>query len=84
MADFCNKCAPEMWGKDAPPDIDVYQIAEGLEFGHFASVLCEGCRVRAVGKDNGGKILVALLEEEGHVEDQVKWVSLEEWESIEG
>ncbi len=72
-----------MWGKDAPPDIDVYQIAEGLEFGHFESVLCEGCRVRAVGKDQGGRILIALLEEEGHVEDQVKWVSVEEWETIE-
>jgi hypothetical protein len=72
-----------MWGKEAPPDIDVYRIAEGLEFGHFESVLCEGCRVRAVGKDQGGRVLIALLEEEGHVEDQVKWVTIEEWETVE-
>jgi len=83
MADFCNKCAPEMWGKNVPPDIDVYRIGESLEFGHFESVLCEGCRVRAVGKDQGGRVLIALLEEEGQVEDQVKWVTVEEWETFE-
>lgn len=71
-----------MWGKDAPPDIDVYQIAKSLDFGHFESVLCEGCSVRAVGKDQGGRTLIALLEEEGHVEDQVKWVTIEEWETL--
>ena len=71
-----------MWGTEVPPDIDVYRIAESLEAGHFESVLCEGCRVRAIGKDSGGKILVALLEEEGHVEDMVKWITLDEWESL--
>ena len=83
MADFCNKCAPDMWGASVQPDIDVYSIAEKLEFGHFESVLCEGCRVRAIGKDQGGRVLIALLEEEGHVEDQVRWVSVEEWEALE-
>lgn len=82
MADFCNKCAPEVWGKDVPPDIDVYRIVEELEPGNFESVLCEGCRLRAVGKSSDGEALIALLEEPGHVEDLVKWIKLSEWESL--
>ena len=80
MADFCNKCAQEMWDKGADPDIDVYKIAEELEPNHFESVLCEGCGVRAIGKRSTGEIVIGLLLEEGAVEDMVKWVSLEEWE----
>lgn len=72
-----------MWGEQAEPDIDVHRIAEQLEPGHFESVLCEGCSIRAVGKDSGGRTLIAILEEEGQVEDMVRWVSLDEWLDIE-
>jgi len=79
MADFCNKCAQEMWADQVEPEINVELIAEGLEPGHFESVLCEGCGVRAIGKTAEGKTIIALLEDEGSVEDSVRWVSLKEW-----
>jgi hypothetical protein len=79
MADFCNRCAPEVWGDDHAPDIDIHQIAESLEPGHFESVLCEGCRLRAIGKMRDGEIMIGILLEEGHVEDMVKWITLETW-----
>lgn len=68
-----------MWGAESDPDIDVHRIVEELEPGHFESVLCEGCRLRAVGKTADGNGLVAMLEEEGQVEDSVRWIALEEW-----
>jgi hypothetical protein len=79
MADFCNKCAAEMWNDQVEPEIDVHGIADQLEPGYFESVLCEGCGIRAIGKNDNGEILIAILEEEGHIEDMVKWVSLETW-----
>ena len=68
-----------MWDDRCEPEIDVERIAEGLEPGHFESVLCEGCGVRAIGKTAEGKTIIAMLEEEGSVEDSVTWVSLEKW-----
>jgi len=79
MADFCNNCAPNVWGEEIDPDIEVTRIALGLENGHFESVLCEGCGLRAVGKSDEGRPMVAILEEEGQVEDMVRWISMEEW-----
>jgi hypothetical protein len=68
-----------MWDDRCEPEIDVERISEGLEPGHFESVLCEGCGVRAIGKTAEGKTIIAMLEEEGSVEDSVTWVSLEKW-----
>jgi hypothetical protein len=79
MADFCNKCAQEMWDDQCEPEINIEKISETLEPGHFESVLCEGCGVRAVGKTADGLIIIAILEEEGSVEDSVTWVPLEKW-----
>lgn len=68
-----------MWGQEMDPDIEVTRIALDLENGHFASVLCEGCGLRAVGKSDLGLPMVAILEEEGQVEDMVRWVPMEKW-----
>jgi hypothetical protein len=83
MADFCNKCAQVLWGDQHEPEIEIERIAEQLEPGHFESVLCEGCGVRAIGKNQEGEILIAVLEEEGSVEDLVNWMTLEKWLTLE-
>ena len=71
MADFCNRCATEMWGDDFPPEIDVQKIAESLEPNTYMPVLCEGCRMVAVGKNEKQEIMIAHVIEEGQVADLV-------------
>ena len=80
MADLCNKCALEMWGDQYWPDIDIPVIAESLEPGTYAPVLCEGCGIRAIGKNQQGGIMIATILEEGSVEDMVNWTPIQEWE----
>jgi len=72
MADFCNKCALEMFGDEVQPDINVYEIYESLpeghaEFGH----LCEGCGIVAIAKTDDGKLAVLR-----HMD-----IQSEDWES---
>ena len=58
MADFCNKCADEMFGEDASPDIHVESIATGLEPGYYMPVLCEGCVMRMIVKEEDGTVKI--------------------------
>ena len=95
MADFCTKCAIEMWGNELPPDIDIQKIADGMEPGHYTSVLCEGCGMIAIAKDENGNILIGVLneeEEKARLEKEnptdgesqgrpVKWIPYAEWEA---
>jgi hypothetical protein len=81
MADFCNRCATEMWGDDFPPEIDVQKIAESLEPNTYMPVLCEGCRMVAVGKNEKQEIMIAHVIEEGQVDDLVEWTTYSDWES---
>ena len=52
MADFCSKCT---LFKDQF-DIDLYKIALNLERGHSESFICEGCNIRAIYKDETGRL----------------------------
>ena len=81
MADFCNNCALETWGDQYSPEIDIYKIAEGLDLNTYKPVLCEGCGICAVGKNQEGGTVIATILEEGSVEDWVKWVPIQEWEA---
>jgi len=83
MADFCNKCAHEMWGQDAPADIDVYAISESLQSDTYQVVVCEGCRMSAIGKDTGGQVYIAFPdgEQTSHHSDYVRWITLDEYEN---
>lgn len=69
MADFCNKCAGELFGEDAQPEIDVQQIADSLEPGYFTNVLCEGCGLNAIIKEEDGSIKVGLLPKDENKEE---------------
>lgn len=70
-----------MWGDQYSPDIDIHAIAESLEPGTYAPVLCEGCGICAIGKSQQGGIMIATLLEEGSVEDMVNWAPIQEWEA---
>jgi hypothetical protein len=55
MADFCNVCSEELFGKEITPEIDVYDILENqLKPGYIVSVLCEGCGMSNIAKDQSG------------------------------
>jgi hypothetical protein len=90
MADFCTKCAIEMWGTELPPDIDIQKIADDMEPGHYTAVLCEGCGMIAIAKDENGNILIGVLNEEEEkdrlekkrkIQRPVKWIPYAEWET---
>jgi hypothetical protein len=86
MADFCTNCSLEMWGNELPPDLDIKEIAESLKSGTYKPVLCEGCGMRAIGKDDNGAITIAMPSTEPESEEsnssgtKVDWIPLEEWE----
>lgn len=79
MANFCNHCASDM--RFPLPDIDVYEIMDGLEPSHSIQFgLCEGCGVCGVCKDSsdGTYALVVSNIEAG----EALWIPLYEWEDI--
>jgi hypothetical protein len=78
MADFCNKCSNEMFGEDSQPDIDVYEISKTLKPGYYQPVLCEGCVMVAVAKNDEGLIEIAREGQDG----QINFIPLEEWEKL--
>ena len=91
MADFCTKCAFEMWGNELPPDIDIQKIADGMTPGHYTAVLCEGCEMIAIAKDDDGSVLIGVLDQEAvnskieepnsaEAGNPVKWIKYEVWE----
>lgn len=53
MAEFCNNCAERM---NTPPDFDVYAIHRRLKPDHYQGVLCEGCGMVAVLKEENGEL----------------------------
>ena len=78
MADFCTKCSEEMWEGDFGPDIDIQKIAESLESDSYLPVLCEGCGLRAVGKNGTGETILAV----GSADDEfVEWIPKDQWEA---
>lgn len=83
MADYCNKCSEEIHGGKVPPEIDVYEIASGLCNGCIANVLCEGCEMMGVLKDERGRIF-ALYEEYSKDGVEIKKVSVDEWKKSKG
>lgn len=56
MADFCSNCEPEYF------DIDLTEIALDLDRGHSVNVLCEGCNIRTIYKDETGLLYLGRLE----------------------
>lgn len=55
MADFCNKCSEE---HGFNIDIDIAVEFKPLKNGELIQVICEGCAMLAVGKDDDGKCVV--------------------------
>lgn len=58
MADYCSKCSPF----EGEFEIDLLKIALRLKNGHSELVMCEGCNIRGVYKDEGGKLYLARAE----------------------
>jgi len=76
MADFCTKCAEELFGKEVSPEIDVLAIAEALEPDTWTSVLCEGCGMLAVSRHENGNPYVGLPDGSG---EYIKWYRYDEF-----
>ena len=86
MSEFCNKCSNEMFGKDTKPDIDVRLLAHDLTPGHYFNVLCEGCGMIAVAKEEDGLVKVVYLTDEDLNDNRLDehdtiTETLEEWEN---
>lgn len=81
MADFCNRCSNELFDEECQPDIDVYEIAKNLTPGHFMPVLCEGCVMLAVLKDEDESIKIGYAESD-EPSALIKWMPLSEWEAL--
>jgi hypothetical protein len=79
MADFCNKCAREIWGEDFEPEIDVPSMAEQLPAGHYIPVICEGCVMTAVIKNEDGSVRLEFF----GMNDEPEYETLDEWEKKE-
>ena len=79
MADFCNKCSAELFGEDIVPEIDVYDIASRLSPEFYTNVLCEGCGMVAVLKDENSEIMLYFPNPDAN--EPVK-KTLKEWEDL--
>lgn len=81
MADFCTKCASEMWGTELPPDIDIIKEASKLKPSSYLPVLCEGCGMRGIGKDENDQIMIAVpVDSDDLTNNKVNWVPYVDWE----
>lgn len=84
MADFCNVCSPRVWGevdskgRGIIPDIDVFKIFKGLKKGYMLPVLCEGCTMNGIMKNENGELKVHYLADEPDV-----WHNFDEDEVID-
>lgn len=78
MAEF-SKQYIEKNNFDFKPDFDILELAESIENEHYIPIICEGFGFTAIGKDEDGKVIVAMPSGEWH-EDQieVEWKKLEE------
>ena len=64
MADFCTKCAEEMFGEGTTPEIDVTKEFESLDLGTcYTGYLCEGCGLSVIGKTSEGDLKVIRMGE---------------------
>jgi len=70
MADFCSLCIEDMGSKKA--DIDIEDIFKELDSRMFQHVLCEGCALGGIAKDENGNMFLA------NVRDG-KWMTKEEY-----
>jgi hypothetical protein len=71
MAEFCTKCAHNLFGAEIPPDIDVAKEFKELESGMSSSgFMCEGCKLIIIGNVEGVLKVIRLTKEPG----------LNEWE----
>lgn len=85
MADFCSKCAPEMWGESHPVDIDILQIVENLEYDTYVPCICEGCGLLGIGKDDDGNPLLAVFDPNREKAEEgipVNWMKYEEFMAL--
>lgn len=55
MADYCKVCTPF----EGDYDIDFVDIALHLENGHSEGFICEGCNIKAIYKDEEGRLYLA-------------------------
>ena len=78
MADFCNKCSNEMFGPKVEPEIDVHKILVSLDPGYYTNVICEGCAMVAIIKEEDGSVKLGYA---GENEDEIVYGTLEEWEA---
>jgi len=54
MSEYCSQCSPfEEY------DIDLFQIALSLDNGRSENILCEGCNIVAIYKDEDGNLYLA-------------------------
>lgn len=77
MADFCNVCSREMFG-DIKPEIDVHKIVSDLPENTAINVLCEGCGMSFIGKDQE-KNTFLYFDYNNAIENRK--YSVEEWEN---
>lgn len=80
MADFCNKCADELFGEGVEPDINVYAIGETLQTGFYLPVLCEGCGMMAISKNEEG-LLELAYEDKADQDNPIKFIPIQEWDA---
>lgn len=66
MAEFCSQCSPFEDG--GAFEFDLVEIALGLKEGWSVSFLCEGCRNRAVYKDETGQLFLERIQADGTIE----------------
>ncbi|GJQ43744.1 MAG: hypothetical protein JETCAE03_32420 [Ignavibacteriaceae bacterium] len=67
MAEFCNKCIEKVFPGEKP-DIDVYEIFNELKEGYVQPVLCEGCGMSGILKDDYGHLKVIYIDGDNFVE----------------
>jgi hypothetical protein len=77
MADFCNVCSDQLFGDNAQPEIDVKSIVKDLKNNHYYTVLCEGCGMIAIEKDEKGEI--SLITQDSQTNEYC-FHTYEEWE----
>lgn len=50
-----------MFGEEVKPDIDVQAIIDDLKLGYMTNVLCEGCGMAGIIKNDDGRVELAYF-----------------------
>jgi hypothetical protein len=62
MAEFCTKCAKQLFGDQAIPEIDVMKEFNEMDPGMCSSGwVCEGCGLTDIGKTEEGELKVIRI-----------------------